>query len=418
MTRVIKNKVVVPRDYVSIPLGSAHAKLTRTSITKHDIVYNSSDGEVIYPFDWVYEREFVYDAQNEHINVVGNLTTDHLDYDIEISIDNSMYRKYRFFRFIIRPNINVTTNKVLSLKLTLTITNPQFQQNVNTSVLLNLNGHTINQPYNIYCSDGGYAFLYDAQTHEIWNDSKNGTDTWAAAVAAEISEDEPSEAAEIRPGIGGGGVVIKPDLSVDVFEGAKINKAVVPQDYARLIHTITGARIISISNVTHNLTTIDVSSLPNYDMVGEIKCEYSTGSEIKRISVVQGLTHYISSRFELSSELVNKYRLIRFIVKPNINNISVSLSLTTGSTELTPIYFRVYCAIDGTLYGTYGTQNVVLIANILPNTSISSGQLVNMGPKEYAFIFDTKTKEFYNDTANGTGLWSDIYKKMAEVSPL
>lgn len=413
MTRVIKNKVVVPRDYVSIPFGFAHAKLTRTSITKHDIVYNSSDGEVICPFDRVYEREFVYDAQNEHINVVGMLSADHLDYDIEINISNSIYRKYRFFRFIIRPNINVTTNKVLSLKLTLTITNPQFQQNVNTSVGLNSN---INPPY-IYWSDGGYAFLYDAQTNEIWNDTENGTDTWAAAVAAEISEDEPSEAAEIRPGIGGGGIVINPDLTVTDLGGAKINKAVVPQDYARLIHTITGARIISISNVTHNLTTIDVSSLPNYDMVGEIKCEYSTGSEIKKISVVQGLTHYISSRFELSSELVNKYRLIRFIVKPNINNISVSLSLTTGPTELTPIYFRVYCAIDGTVYGTYGTQNVVLIANILPNTS-SSGQLVNMGSKTYAFIFDTKTKEFYNDTANGTGLWSDIYKKMDEVSPL
>lgn len=410
MTRVIKNKVVVPKDYVAIPLGSAHEKLTRTSITKHDIVYDSSNGEVIYPFDRVYEREFLYNAQNEHIYIVGNVTGDYLDYDIEINISNSISRKYRFFRFIIRPNINVTSNRVLSnLKLTLTITNPQFQQNVNASVALNGDVPLPPNPPYIYWSDSGYAFLYDAQTHEIWNDTENGTEYWGGLTAAEISEDEPSEAAEIRPGIGGG-IVVKPDLSV-VLEGAKINKAVVPQDYARLIHTITGARIISISNVTHNLTTIDVSSLPNYDMVGEIKCEYSTGSEIKRISVVQGLTHYISRRFELNSELVNKYRLIRFIVKPNINNISVSLSLTTGPTELTPIYFRVYCAIDGTLYGA---QNV-LIVNILPNTFSSSGQLVNMGSKEYAFIFDTKTKEFYDDTANGTGLWSNIYTQMGEA---
>ena len=408
MTRVIKNKVVVPRDYVSIPLGSAHAKLTRTSITKHDIVYDSSNGEVIYPFDRVYEREFVYNAQDEHINVgVGTLHADHLDYDIEINISNSIYRKYRFFRFIIRPNINVTTNKVLSLTLTLTITNPQFQQNVNASVALNGDVPLpLNPPY-IYWSDSGYVFLYDAKTHKIWNDSENGTEYWGESTAAEISEDEPSEAAEIRPGIGGG--VVKPDLT-GVLGGAKINKAVVPQDYARLIQTILGTRIISISNVTHDLTTIAVSSLPNYDMVGEIKCEYSTGSEIKKISIAQGFTHFISRRFELNSELVNKYRLIRFIVKPNINNISVSLSLTTGPTELTPIYFRVLCAIDGTLYGA---QNV-LIANILPNTS-SSGQLVNMGSKEYAFIFDTKTKEFYNDTANGTGLWSNIYTQMGEA---
>lgn len=397
MTRVIKNKVVVPRDYVSIPLGSAHAKLTRTSITKHDIVYNSSDGEVICPFDRVYEREFVYDAQNEHINVgVGTLHADYLDYDIEINISNSIYRKYRFFRFIIRPNINVTTNKVLSLKLTLTITNPQFQQNVNASVALNGDVPLpLNPPY-IYWSDSGYAFLYDAQTHEIWNDTENGTEYWGGLTAAEISEDEPSEAAEIRPGIGGG-TVVKPDLSV-VLEGAKINKAVVPQDYARLIHTITdAASLTSINSVkTHDLTTIDVSSLPNYDMVGEIECVYPSYS-IKSITGSNGRINYITRIFDLNSELVDKYRLIRLIVQPNIN-----LLVSTGTVTL---YFRVQCSIDGVTY----------LINILLANRLITGNLITTGTNKYAFVFDTKTKEFYNDTANGTGLWSNIYTQMGEA---
>ena len=399
MTRVIKNKVVVPKDYVTIPLVTPHAKLTRTSITKHDIVYNSSDGEVICPFDRVYEREFFYDAQNEHIDVaVGNLHADHLDYDIEINISNSIYRKYRFFRFIIRPNINVTTNKVLSLKLTLTITNPQFQQNVNASVALNGNDPLpLNPPY-IYWSDGsGYAFLYDAQTHEIWNDSENGTDTWAA-LTAEISEDEPSEAAEILPGIGGG-VVVKPEPS-GVLGGAKIKKAVVPQDYARLIHTVTdAASITSINTVTHDLTTINVSSLPNYDMVGEIECVYPS-SGIKSITGLDGRIYYITRIFNLNSELVDKYRLIRLIVQPNIN-----LLVSKGPITL---YFRVQYSIDGVTY----------LINILLAARIAVGNLITTGTNKYAFVFDTKTKEFYNDTANGTGLWSGIYKLIAEVSPL
>ena len=398
MTRVIKNKVVVPRDYVSIPLGSAHAKLTRPSITKHDIVYNSSDGEVICPFDRVYEREFVYDAQNEHINVgIGTVPADYLDYDIEISIDNSMYTKYRFFRFIIRPNINVTSNKILNLKLTLSIINPKFQQNVNTSVVLNSNINNINQPY-IYWSDGsGYAFLYDAQTHEIWNDTENGTEYWGGLTAAEISEDEPSEAAELLPGIGGG--VVKPNRPI-YNTGAKINKAVVPQDYARLIYTVPDATsITSINTVTHDLTTIDVSSLPNYDMVGEIECVYPSGA-MKSINGTAGRIYYIIRTFNLNPELINKYRLIRLIVQPNIN-----LLVSTGPITL---YFRVQCSIDGVTY----------LINILLANRLTAGNLISTGTNKYAFVFDTKTKEFYNDTANGTGLWSDIYKKMDEVIPL
>lgn len=402
MTRVIKNKVVVPRDYVSIPLGSAHAKLTRTSITKHDIVYNSSDGEVIYPFDRVYERAFVYDAQNEHINVgIGTVPADYLDYDIEISIDNSMYRKYRFFRFIIRPNINVTSDKVLNLKLTLSITNSQFQQNVNTSVVFNSNIYNINinPPYK-YWSDGGYAFLYDAQTHEIWDDTENGTEYWGGLTAAEISEDEPSEAAELLPGIGGG--VVKPDKPIyNNNTGAKINKAVVPQDYARLIYTVPDATsITSINTVTHDLTTIDVSSLPNYDMVGEIKCVYPSSSTLKSITGTAGRIYYIIRTFNLNPELINKYRLIRLIVQPNIN-----LLVSKGPITL---YFRVQCSIDGVTY----------LINILLANRLTAGNLISTGTNKYAFVFDTKTKEFYNDTANGTGLWSDIYIKMAEVSPL
>lgn len=397
MTRVIKNKVVVPKDYVTIPLGSAHVKLTRTSITKHDIVYDSSNGEVIYPFDRVYEREFLYNVQDEHIDIVGNVTADYLDYDIEINISTSISRKYRFFRFIIRPNINVTSNRVLSMKLSLTITNPRFQQNVNASVALNGDVPLPPNPPYIYWSDSsGYAFLYDAQTHEIWNDSENGTEYWGESAVAEISEDEPSVAAEISPDIGGG---IIPNIGLG---GAAIRKAVVPQDYARLIHTVEDATaIISINTVTHDLTTIDVSSLPNYDMVGEIKCVYPSDG-------IKSITGGTASRifniiriFNLNSELINKYRLIRLIVQPNIN-----LLVSTGTVTL---YFRVQCSIDGMTY----------LINILLANRLAAGNLITTGTNKYAFIFDTKTKEFYNDTSNGTGLWSDIYTLISDaVTPI
>ena len=245
----------------------------------------------------------------------------------------------------------------------------------------------------------GYAFLYDAQTHEIWNDTENGTEYWGGLTAAEISEDEPSEAAELLPGIGGGGIV-KPDLTVTDLGGAKINKAVVPQDYARLIYTVPDATsITSINTVTHDLTTIDVSSLPNYDMVGEIECVYPSDG-IKSITGSYGRILYIIRTFNLNPELINKYRLIRLIVQPNIN-----LLVSTGTVTL---YFRVQCSIDGVTY----------LINILLANRLTDGNLIKTGTNKYAFVFDTKTKEFYNDTANGTGLWSDIYKKMDEVIPL
>lgn len=421
MTRVIKNKAVVPKDY-SVCVGghSYNPGLSTNNTTTHDI---GTDLQAA-PFDLLYEEGYNYAAVSSKIDLGWGRPAvgDELNIIYKITFNIVPQKQLRFFRFIITPNVDVHLSKNSTIYpndyntpcINLTFNKCYANGNVSSTNNITIEFDEYNPSarivggdttLNIYYRSSTYSIIYDALTNEIYDDTENGVNFWGEIQTAASEngvmttslDDEATPAADI-PSFDFGGNAQK------LFMGARINKAIVPQDYARLIHTITGARIISISNVTHNLTTIDVSSLPNYDMVGEIKCEYSTGSEIKKISVVQGLTHYITRRFELNSELVNKYRLIRFIVKPNINNISVSFSLTTSPTELTPIYFRVYCAIDGTLYGA---QNV-LIANILPNTS-SSGQLVNMGSKEYAFIFDTKTKEFYDDTANGTGLWSSIY---------
>jgi hypothetical protein len=135
-------------------------------------------------------------------------------------------------------------------------------------------------------------------------------------------------------------------------------------------------------------------------MVGEIECVYPSDG-IKSITGTASRIYNIIRIFNLNSELINKYRLIRLIVQPNIN-----LLVSTGTVTL---YFRVQCSIDGITY----------LINILLANRIAAGNLITTGTNKYAFVFDTKTKEFYNDTANGTGLWSDIYIQMGgeAVSP-
>jgi hypothetical protein len=54
---------------------------------------------------------------------------------------------------------------------------------------------------------------------------------------------------------------------------------------------------------------------------------------------------------------------------------------------------------------------------ILLSDQLKRGEEITTGNKEYAFIFDTKTKEFYDDTENGTGLWSSKYQTTSTILP-
>ena len=185
---------------------------------------------------------------------------------------------------------------------------------------------------------------------------------------------------------------------------AGINKAVVPRDYARLLCSVSGTskfQKLTALTATHDLTStssdennrIDVSSLPSYDMVGEIECIYPKGS-MSSISPLTNNIYTAISRFKLDPEILSKYRLIRLIVQPNFY-------LFVSSNKLT-LYYKVQLTFDGG--STYYT---------FTDTSGRGLQIAgNWGPQalvEYttklAFMFDTKTKEFYRDTKS-TALWN------------
>lgn len=185
---------------------------------------------------------------------------------------------------------------------------------------------------------------------------------------------------------------------------AGINKAVVPRDYARLLCSVSGTskfQKLTALTATHDLTStssnennrIDVSSLPSYDMVGEIECIYPKGS-MSSISPITNNIYTAISRFKLDPEILSKYRLIRLIVQPNFY-------LFVSTNKLT-LYYKVQLTFDGG--STYYT--------ITDNSGRGLQIAGNWGPQalvEYttklAFMFDTKTKEFYRDTKS-TALWN------------
>jgi len=384
MTRVIKNKAVVPRDYITgVAAGSIPSSLSRTETLTEDI--NCTN---ISPFDWVYEFSREYLPKTDEIELGwGHLLGDELTYKILYNITQKIIR---FYRFIIYPNVYVHITKTASstsntyvpkpkLNITFNLTSSAGTIKTNNiSISFDNYGGTFDDQY--YKTKDSYSIIYDSVTNEIFDDTSNGTGIWLSEQDIAVTSDgEVNEAA-----------LDVPSSPSFLIAGASINKAVVPQDYANLIYTVTDAAAITgINTVTHDLTAIDVNSLPRYDMVGEIECVYPVGA-LKSISGTNRI-YYITRKFDLNPELVNRYRLIRLIVQPNINFL-VSIGPIT-------LYFQVQYIIDGETY-----SDKILLAN-----RFGSGSLINTGTDKYAFIFDTKTKEFYNDTINGTALWSSIY---------
>lgn len=416
MTRVIKNKAVVPKDYVICAGGHSYNPGLSVGITTtHNIGTDDNLDLEVAPFDLVYEGGYNYADVNNEVELPWGVTANPIDITYKIIFNIVPQNQLRFFRFIITPNVDVHISKtgtIYANDFTTPCINLTFNKCFSSGTVSSTNSITIefeqytplarivggDTTYNIYYRSNAYSIIYDALTNEVYNDTENGTNFWgeieqaAAAISEEIDETETTNG-----GIETSALEIPESGMTQYFEGARINKAVVPQDYARLIHTVTNASAItSINTVTHDLTAIDVSSLPNYDMVGEIECVYPSVT-VKSINGTANRVYYITRKFNLNPELVNKYRLIRLIVQPNIN-----LLVSTGPITL---YFQVQYVIDGEAY-----SNNILLANRL-----AVGSLINTGTNKYAFIFDTKTKEFYNDTANGTGLWSSKYNVLLDA---
>lgn len=414
MTRVITNKVVVPKNYLTSILGLSYPALSRTNTTTHNIEVSD-----ISPFDFVYDNGYDYASISENVNIEGGgLLINPIDitYKITFNIKISL-KNYNFFRFRLHPNIDVRISgntdhlgklNYITPRLNVTINVCRVANLTEAFSVINSKSITINfdQKEDFYYTskENGYSIIYNALTNEIYDDTENGTEPWAIPTA-EDGEDEGVMLTSLDGDVTTAADVQFPSTdipSIDVpipsthNNGARIDKAVVPQDYARLIYSTEMVRTDSL-NTEHDLTTLDLSDLPRYDMVGEISCIYTDDGYFEIFTNLTGQAKSINSRYILSSGIENMYRLIRIIEKPNLSLIN------SGNRTIPGVYYKVYLNINETTY-----VNTIVLA-----LQLGVGEKITTGDAKFAFIFDTKTKEFYNDTENGVGIWSSRYESQS-----
>lgn len=373
MTRLITNKVVVPKDYdyvtrdIAVYLGS----LDRLN------PFSSNIQNLGAPFDMVFETKYTFLELTEIYNEIP-ISKDAVTYKIIFNINYLNSSGCRFIRFILQPYIDFTFKSQSQILRFIPCLNVECNQYISSGEedieIIKTNNITINfiqiDKTKFKTNENGYSIIYDTVTNEIYDDTENGTEPWGEIPTA--AED---------------GIIPSTDNN-----GARIDKAVVPQDYARLIYSAEKIRPSSL-NTEHDLTTLDLSYLPHYDMVGEISCIYTDDGYFEISTNLTGQTKFINSTYILSSGIENMYRLIRIIEKPNLSLIN------SGNKTIPGVFYSVYLNINETTYA----NSIVLTLQLKP------GEKITTGDAKFAFIFDTKTKEFYNDTENGTELWSNIY---------
>lgn len=183
---------------------------------------------------------------------------------------------------------------------------------------------------------------------------------------------------------------------------AEINKAVIPEDYARLIYSKTNAPKLGTTSMSvHELTEIDISNLPEYDMVGEIEYIYTKGSADDKLQISQNRKYNSGSIFIINSEILSKYRFIRLILQPNFYFTVTYIPPGTYTNLGYAVEIRIN-DLDGATYRyPKGESDVILVATINKTGIVEN-------TNKLALIFDTKTKEFVRDTKS-TELWSSIY---------
>lgn len=195
------NKVVVPKDFTnSFGFGVNHFN----DNSKNSSISFNYDSEEIYPFDMVFER--VIDYASTQITEVygtdvggswGNLSQRNITYTIDIDIDSTYFNHYRFFRFVLSPNIVATHygNGPLSFILIVNI----IADGVIKDSITNRFKHTGNVMHNTYGSGSvyrtnKYSFIYDSLTEELTDDSKNGTEYWGdlsgSTATSEVTNEE------------------------------------------------------------------------------------------------------------------------------------------------------------------------------------------------------------------------------------
>lgn len=408
MTRILAKKIVVPKDYAT--LGRAASTGESLSLTGETCVINVEINERP-PFDMVYEELHSFLQSSAKLTSLPS-DRDTITYKIICNIRNN--KNYRFIRFIFYPDVDFTyaiSNDIVKLDQhipCLKVTCNIIHQNSSITAPVVVKGNSISIDFNridnknFKTNENGYSIIYDTLTNEIYDDTENGTELWDEVQTRPANDDVM--AAEINDTISSGsGIGNIPSSIKEQFLGSQINKAIAPIDFAKLIHTVQNtSSITSLTAGVHDLTFIDVIDLPNYDMVGEIKCVYPMGSG-DQVMNVELKNSYITTLFKLSSELANKYRYIRFYVQPNINNI---ISISTA--DVKKLYYKVSCVFDGV--DTYSSDGKFI-------SDVSNGLNLSTEGDVYAFIFDTKTKKFIAEDTNFAGLWSDRNFIMNEYNP-
>ena len=177
------NKAVVPSDYTKFIVAEAYLSLSDTSSKSHSINYDTSIQN--YPFDMVYEREFSYAPLEETISRIGQINDNGISkrYVVHMDINNACVNNYRFFRFIITPNIKINVDytypagSYVSAFLHLIIS-------VNSTVMKEMDvefGYTKSLGANWNTKkikSETYSLIYDPMLNNLIDDTANGTDRW------------------------------------------------------------------------------------------------------------------------------------------------------------------------------------------------------------------------------------------------
>lgn len=212
------NKAVVPKEYTSLLTARSFTNQVTYKETDNGsgwpieesnaTIINISDltSTVNFPpFDVICECSFgwiPYEEEMDHTGGWGSIMAKYRTYPIRINIDSNYLNHYRFFRFVLRPNINVnviynsdkpgSSNVNMRLHLIISVDGnnmddiyiniPYTTGNINTYIV---GGNTMF--YKNFATEA-YSFIYDALTVTLWNDTEKGIDTWGTFIETTSEE--------------------------------------------------------------------------------------------------------------------------------------------------------------------------------------------------------------------------------------
>lgn len=175
-----------------------------------------------------------------------------------------------------------------------------------------------------------------------------------------------------------------------------INKGKVPKDYTKCIldknlnQSYNSSTGVINSDLTEFTNKSALSSFPSYYMIAELIVDRH--ESVSDVYTASGANSNINWNIWIDSEMLNKYRFIRFLLNPKviINNNSV---LTIRFLQ-----FTLSLTVDGSTY----TYSHVVTEDLKPGFNITM--------LDHAFLFDTRTKTLTdgsNDTESPTAKWSE-----------